>query len=158
MVADFLPGGEATPWNIAVSLRESFVHPLFGDRYACVELFLPLLTIAPDLPGYLDIVAANAAPCLDHQRYCFGANVTWEPDTGQLAIHGQVRLWEQPHTVLVAQLRERLRDMIALVYMTSFRIWQLQLRRRVNEELSDPVVTETWTRMMELLGAAPRGE
>lgn len=154
-VLDFLPGGEGQPWVVTVRHSEDFVHPLFGDRYPCIELSLAVMTIDPALPEYLSLVSASAAPCLDHQRFCFGAGVTWNPDTGLLAIYAQLRVGEKPRTVLVAELRERLRAVIALVYLMSFRIWQLQLRRRVPEDTSDPVVADTWQRMLELLDATP---
>jgi hypothetical protein len=151
----FLPGSENQPWVVEARRVHDFVHPLFGDRHACIALSLPLLVIQPHRPGYLEQVAAHAAPCLDHQRFCLGASVTWDPDTGQLAIYSQLRLWDQPQSVLIAELAERLRAVVALAYLTSFRVWQLQLRRQVPDQVSDPIVGKAHQQMLELLGAAP---
>lgn len=154
-ILDFLPGGPREPWVVEVKRTESFVHPFFGERYACIELSLAFMIIHPDVPGYLDRVAVHAASCLDHQRFCFGASSHWNPDTGQLAIYGQLRLWDQPQSTLIAELHARLRDVIALTYLISFRIWQLQLRRQMPETMSTPVIEETHNQMLDLLGAAP---
>lgn len=154
-VLDFLPGSEEKPWIIEVKRSDDFAHPLFGERYPCIELSLALMAIPPHMPGYLDLVAANAAPCLDHQRFSFNAHATWDPDTGQLALYSQVRLREQAQHTLVAELGDRLRDMTALAYLISFRIWQLQLRRELPPEATDPVVQKAHERMLGLLGATP---
>lgn len=153
VITDFLPGGEEAPWVARITRSEDFVHPLLGDRYPCIEFALPLMAVPPDIPGYLDIIGANAGPCLDHQRFCFGASVTWEPDSGQIAIYSQLRLVQRSTTDLVTELNDRLRNLVALVYLTSFRIWQLQLRHKVPGATSDPVIETVWRRMMALLGA-----
>jgi hypothetical protein len=154
-VIDFLPGPDRAPWVIEARRVHDFIHPLFGDRHACIEISLPLMLIQPHMPGYLEQVAAHAAPCLDHQRFCLGASVTWDPDTGQLAIYSQLRLWDQPQSVLIAELGERLRAVVALAYLTSFRVWQLRLRRQVPDQVSDPIVGQAHEHMLELLGATP---
>ena len=141
---------------LVVKYTDDFLHPLFGDRYPCIEFSLALLGITPTLAEYLDLVAAHAAPCLDHQRFCFGVSTTWEPDTGDIGIYGQFRVADQTRGTLIAQVRDHLRSVVALVYLVSFRIWQLQLRRRVPDlDTADKVVEQAHTQMLELLNAEP---
>jgi hypothetical protein len=155
-IHDFLAGGEREPWVLIIKHTDDFTHPLFGDTYTCIEFSLALLGISPTLPEYLDLVAAHAAPCLDHQRFCFGVSTTWDPDTGDIGIYGQLRVHDQDRSTLVAQVRDHIRSVVALVYLVSFRLWQLHLRRRVPDiETAEKIAEESHTQMLQLLNAEP---
>lgn len=154
-IIDFLPGPDDEPWVVEARRSDRFIHPLFGDRHSCIELTLPFLIIPPHTPGYLEQVAVHAAPCLDHQRFCPGASAGWDPDTGQIVIYGQLRLCDQPQTVLITELGERLRAVVALAYLSAFRVWQLGLRRKFPDRASDAMVAAAHQQMLDLLGAAP---
>ena len=154
-VVDILPDREQEPWQLRIEQQSRFRHSLFGTEYPCIELSLPLWIIQPQMPGYLELVAASAAPCLDHQRFTHTASVTWDPDSGQMAVYSQLRQWEQAQTTLIARLTEHVRDVVALAYLTSFRMWQLRFRQQVPEAVSDPVVEKVHRQMMDLIGADP---
>lgn len=159
-VRDFLPDGAGAPWSLRVSHRPTAVHPLFGDRMPCVDIALPLMTVDPREEAALDIVAAHAAPCLDHQRFCPGASVQWDPDTGRIGAFGRVRLWDQSPDALTVAVTERARSVVALAYLFAYRVWQLRTRHAARAAGAPARSTEAdearlHARMLALLDADP---
>ncbi|MCB9763699.1 MAG: hypothetical protein H6739_28275 [Alphaproteobacteria bacterium] len=154
-VRDLLPDTDPDPWELYVRWTEDFAHPLFGERYPCVELALAVLATDPAHPDYHDVIAAYSAPVLDHQRYVFGPSVGWDVDGGQLTAYAQVRDRGQGQALLGAELRDQLRSMVALIYLISFRVWQIEVRRRHPDGVRDVVVEAIWASLLQSLGGAP---
>lgn len=152
-VTDCIPGGGKTPWCIEIREHADFDHPLFGPSGPHLDFALPLLSLDPLLPDYLDRVAGHAAPCLDHQRFALGAQLTWEPDSGQFAVRALLATDGLTPEQQLPRVRQRIRAVGALALLTAFRVWQLALRRDLPESQTDPMVQAVWNQMMAQIEA-----